>query len=117
MNFRFLHCILFIIFYIFLGFIKLRSKNPSDPPLIYPNYFKEDIDIKTLIEGVKIAVALSETPAFQVYGSRLLEFPDCVHIPKHTDPYWECMIRLYSVTIYHPIGEYIIYLFMITGIK
>ncbi|XP_074030238.1 glucose dehydrogenase [FAD, quinone] isoform X1 [Leptinotarsa decemlineata] len=86
------------------GFIKLRSKKPFDPPLIYPNYFIDDIDMKTLIEGVKIGVALSKTPAFRSYGSRLLEFPDCAHIQKYTDPYWECMIRLYSVTIYHPIG-------------
>nr|CAI5848980.1 unnamed protein product [Callosobruchus analis] len=86
------------------GFIKLRSKNPFDPPLIYPNYFAEDQDMRTLIEGVKIAVALSQTPAFQSYGSKLLEFPDCAHIEKFSDPYWECMIRLYSCTIYHPIG-------------
>nr|CAH7761529.1 unnamed protein product [Callosobruchus chinensis] len=71
------------------GFIKLRSKNPFDPPLIYPNYFAEDQDMRTLIEGVKIAVALSQTPAFQSYGSRLLEFPDCAHIEKFSDPYWE----------------------------
>lgn len=86
------------------GFIKLRSKNPFDAPLIYPNYFMDDFDMKTLIEGVKIGVALSQTPAFQSYGSRLHKFPDCNHIPEYTDPYWECMIRLYSVTIYHPVG-------------
>ncbi|KAJ8931349.1 hypothetical protein NQ314_015758 [Rhamnusium bicolor] len=86
------------------GFITLRSKRPFDHPLIYPNYFKDDFDMKTLIEGVKIGVALSKTPAFQAYGSRLNEFPDCAHITKYTDPYWECMIRLYTVTIYHPVG-------------
>ncbi|KAJ8917316.1 hypothetical protein NQ315_002334 [Exocentrus adspersus] len=86
------------------GVIKLRSKRPFDPPLIYPNYFQDDFDMKTLIEGVKIGVALSQTPSFQSYGSRLHEFPDCAQFPKYTDPYWECMIRLYSVTIYHPVG-------------
>ncbi|KAG5872411.1 hypothetical protein JTB14_012525 [Gonioctena quinquepunctata] len=86
------------------GFIKLRSNKPSDSPLIYPNYFMDDFDMKTLIEGVKIGVALSKTPAFQAYDSKLHEFPDCAHITKYTDPYWECMIRLYSSTIYHPVG-------------
>ncbi|KAF2897781.1 hypothetical protein ILUMI_08392, partial [Ignelater luminosus] len=86
------------------GFIKLRSKNPLDYPLIYPNYFQDDFDMKTLIEGVKIGVALSKTPEFKKYGSELHKFPDCDHIPAYTDPYWECMIRLYSVTIYHPVG-------------
>ncbi|XP_012232576.1 glucose dehydrogenase [FAD, quinone]-like [Linepithema humile] len=88
------------------GMIKLRSKDPFDHPLIYPNYFKEPEDIATLVEGVKIAVALSRTKAFKRFGSELnsQQFPGCKHIPMYTDPYWECMIRYYSVTIYHPVG-------------
>lgn len=86
------------------GFIKLRSRNPFDPPLIYPNYFKDDFDMRTLIEGVKIGVSLSKTPAFKHYKSKFLPFPDCNHIPIHTDLYYECMIRHYSATIYHPVG-------------
>ncbi|KAJ8985248.1 hypothetical protein NQ317_018278 [Molorchus minor] len=86
------------------GYITLRSKKPFDPPLIYPNYFMDDFDMKTLIEGVKIGVALSHTPAFQSYGSKLHRFPDCDHFTLYSDPYWECMIRLYTVTIYHPVG-------------
>lgn len=86
------------------GFIKLRSRNPLDYPLIHPNYFQDDFDMKTLIEGVKIGVALSKTPAFKKYGSDFHKWPDCKHIPEFSDAYWECMIRLYSVTIYHPVG-------------
>jgi len=75
--------------------IKLRSKDPFDYPVIYPNYFKEPEDIATLVEGVKIAVALSKTAAFKRFGSKLNShlFPGCKHIPLYSDPYWECMIR------------------------
>lgn len=88
------------------GFIKLRSKNPFEHPLIYPNYFKEPEDIATLVEGVKISIALSKTAAFKRFGSEMnpRKFPGCAHIPMYTDPYWECMIREYSATIYHPVG-------------
>lgn len=88
------------------GVIKLRSKNPFEYPLIYANYFKEPEDIATLVEGVKISVALSRTDAFRRFGSELnsQQFPGCEHIPVYTDAYWECMIRYYSVTIYHPVG-------------
>ncbi len=88
------------------GVIKLRSKNPLEYPLIYPNYFSDPADMLTLIEGVKIVVAMSRTKAFQKYGSQLhtIPFPGCVNIPRYTDAYWECMIRYYSVTIYHPVG-------------
>lgn len=88
------------------GLIRLRSKSPFDPPLIYPNYFKEPEDMATLVEGVKIGVALSRTASFKKYGSELnpTPFPGCKHIPLYTDLYWECMIRHYSATIYHPVG-------------
>lgn len=88
------------------GIIRLRSKSPFDHPMIFPNYFKEPEDIAVLVEGVKIAVALSRTASFRKYGSELnpTPFPGCKHIPLYTDPYWECMIRHYSATIYHPVG-------------
>lgn len=88
------------------GIIKLRSKNPFDYPLIFPNYFFDDFDMKTLVEGVKIVLAMSRTKSFQKFGSRLhnIPFPGCVKVPLYTDAYWECMIRHYSVTIYHPVG-------------
>lgn len=47
------------------GIIKLRSKNPYDYPLIYPNYLTDPLDINTLIEGAKIGMALSRTKAMQ----------------------------------------------------
>ncbi|XP_065205514.1 glucose dehydrogenase [FAD, quinone]-like [Planococcus citri] len=88
------------------GVIKLRSKNPLEYPLIYPNYFTDPLDMLTLIEGVKMVVTMSRTQAFQKYGSQIhsIPFPGCANIPRFTDQYWECMIRHYSVTIYHPVG-------------
>lgn len=86
------------------GIIKLRSKKPFDYPLIYPNYFMDDFDMRTLIEGVKIAVELSQTPAFQYYKSTLRKFPDCNNFEDFSDEFYECMIRLYSATVYHPSG-------------
>lgn len=49
------------------GVIKLRSKNPFDYPLIYPNYFLDPQDIKVLVEGVKIGIAISNTKSFRRY--------------------------------------------------
>ncbi|KAG8222605.1 hypothetical protein J437_LFUL002598, partial [Ladona fulva] len=88
------------------GEILLRSKNPYDYPLIYPNYFSDPFDLATLVEGVKIVIALSQTKAFRRYGSKMhtVPFPGCRHIEMYTDEYWACMIKHYSVTIYHPIG-------------
>lgn len=88
------------------GFIQLRSANPYDYPYIYPNYLTDEMDVKTLIEGIKIVVALSRTMAFQRLGTVLNKhvFPACVSVKRYTDAYWECMIRQYTCTIYHPVG-------------
>lgn len=89
-----------------VGSIKLRSKNPFDYPFIYPNYFDKEEDIKTLVEGTKIAIALSRTKSFQRFGAKLsnYRFPECKQFSIYSDDHWECMIRYYSATIYHPVG-------------
>jgi choline dehydrogenase-like flavoprotein len=33
------------------GFVRLRSRNPHDHPLIDPNYLADPLDVKMLIEG------------------------------------------------------------------
>jgi choline dehydrogenase-like flavoprotein len=35
------------------GRVKLRSKDPFHPPLLYANYFDDDYDLQILVEGVK----------------------------------------------------------------
>ncbi|KAI4454883.1 glucose-methanol-choline gmc oxidoreductase [Holotrichia oblita] len=86
------------------GVVKLQSNNPYDYPLIYANYFDKEKDMKVLIEGAKIAVAWGYTKPFQELGSRFHGFPRCEPYGIHTDAYYECMNRHYSLTIYHPVG-------------
>lgn len=88
------------------GRIKLKSADAFDKPLIYANYFADAHDMKVMIEGMKIGLALSQTDAFQKFGSRFYDkpFPGCEHIPLWTDPYWDCFLRHYSTTLYHQAG-------------
>ncbi|KAF6198722.1 hypothetical protein GE061_006744 [Apolygus lucorum] len=89
-----------------VGFLKLRSSKPSDHPLIYPNYLTHPDDIKVLVEGVKIAVSLCQTRALKDLDCKLYDspYPKCgIHV-LHSDEYWECMIRHFTQTIYHPVG-------------
>lgn len=88
------------------GWVRLRSKNPFDYPAINANYFEDPFDIKTLVEGAKIAIRISEANVFKQFGSRLhrIPFPNCKHLKFASDAYWECHIRTISMTIYHPVG-------------
>nr|NVI72541.1 putative glucose dehydrogenase [Cucujiformia] len=85
------------------GWVRLSSRNPFDAPIINANYFDDPFDIKTLVEGAKFAVKISETQAFKRFGSRLhpIPFPNCREFKFASDEYWECHIRTISMTIYH----------------
>ncbi|KPJ15965.1 Glucose dehydrogenase [acceptor] [Papilio machaon] len=85
------------------GFIKLRSKNPLEYPIMFHNYLTHPDDVGVLREGVKAAVAVGETKAMKRLGARFNNkpVPNCKHLPLYTDEYWDCMIRQYTMTIYH----------------
>jgi len=88
------------------GYLRLKSANPFDKPLIYANYFADERDLQVMIEGLKFGLALSKTEAFQRLGSQFYDkpFPGCEHLPLWTDEYWGCCLRHYSTTLYHQAG-------------
>lgn len=85
------------------GYIRLKSKNPLDYPLLYHNYLTHPEDVAVLREGVKAAIAFGETSSMRRFGSRFHNkpLPNCKHIPLFTDEYWNCAVRQYTMTIYH----------------
>ena len=38
------------------GFVRLRSSNPEDSPIIEPNYLADPSDIKMLVEGINCSL-------------------------------------------------------------
>lgn len=88
------------------GWVRLRSRNPFHYPIVNANYFDDPFDIKTLVEGAKLAYTISEAQAFKQFGSRphRIKFPNCKHLQFGSDAYLECHIRTISMTIYHPVG-------------
>jgi choline dehydrogenase-like flavoprotein len=57
------------------GYITLRSTDPHDAPKIFANYLDEERDIKALVEGIKFAIKLAESPALKAYGMKLDDTP------------------------------------------
>jgi choline dehydrogenase-like flavoprotein len=88
------------------GFVRLRSTNPYDHPLIDPKYFSHPQDIHTMVEGMKLSIAIGLTPPLKAYGSKLFhyKFPGCEPYPFVSDEYLACVARTYTATIYHPSG-------------
>ncbi len=82
------------------GTITLASTNPLAPPLIQPNYFADEADMRVLVEGVKIARRLGESEAFA-------SFRDIETHPgpqAQTDEEIAEYIREHVETLYHPVG-------------
>ncbi|XP_050520622.1 glucose dehydrogenase [FAD, quinone] [Daktulosphaira vitifoliae] len=88
------------------GWVRLKSKNPMTYPIIEPNYFAYPEDVEVLIEGIRIAFNVSNTAAFRKFNSRPLmtPMPGCTKFELFSDEYWECALRHFTFTIYHPAG-------------
>ncbi|HEX6183881.1 MAG TPA: choline dehydrogenase [Pyrinomonadaceae bacterium] len=80
------------------GHITLRSADPFDPPSIQPCYLEAEADLRTLVEGVKVARELAHTKALGGYrGAAVCE-------KLGTDEEIAEHVRDAAETIYHPTG-------------
>jgi choline dehydrogenase len=82
------------------GSISLRSTNPLDAPAIRANYLSTDADLRTMIEGVRLARRLAHAKAFEPFrGEELHPGPQV----KSDDDIVE-FLRNELETLYHPVG-------------
>ncbi|KAJ9594659.1 hypothetical protein L9F63_027356 [Diploptera punctata] len=88
------------------GVIKLRSKDPKDPPVIDPRYLSDPRDVQTLIEGIKQIVNIARAKALSRFEVEMSEVkvPGCEAETFGSDEYWSCAVRRVATTIYHPVG-------------
>ncbi|CAH0546469.1 unnamed protein product [Brassicogethes aeneus] len=90
------------------GFLKLRSKNPLDRPLLYGNFYtdQENADLKTMIAAVRYIQQLTQTEAFRALDAtpNTIPVPNCEVYEFDSDSYWECALRTFSVTVHHQIS-------------
>lgn len=63
--------------------------------------------MKTLIEGIKFAIRLSETKALKRYGVKMDKKPvkGCESIKFGCDAYWECAVRMQTAPENHQAGS------------
>ena len=81
------------------GYVALRSANPTDAPLIQPNFLSEEDDLKTLLAGTKKAIELMEAQAFAPFRKEIIAPPD-----RNSDEALILHIKKTLETVYHPVG-------------
>jgi len=89
-----------------VGYIKLRSSNPYDPPIIDPKYLTHPDDILGVVDAMKISIAVGLTPPYRKMNAKLFTtvYPGCEIYKMWSDEYLACVARTYTATIYHPVG-------------
>ena len=82
-----------------LGTVTLSSSDPLDPPLIDPNFLSKDEDMKKMIQGYKIMLAILNEEPLSKYTRNPID-----KISDQSDKEIEKAIRNRSDTVYHPVG-------------
>ena len=82
------------------GEIKILSSDPKQYPSIQPNYLSTDLDLKTAVNGLKVARKITSAPSMEPYI--LDEYVPGYQYQSETE--LEEAVRKYSQTIYHPVG-------------
>ncbi|XP_059159190.1 alcohol dehydrogenase [acceptor]-like [Physella acuta] len=89
------------------GKITLRSSDPFDYPIIVPNYLDKQEDVDLLIRGVHECEQIVNSETMKSLGAEFTEKDPASPCKQHrfkSNEYWECVLRLRPLTIYHPVG-------------
>jgi choline dehydrogenase len=82
------------------GWLSLRSKDPTAPPCIQPNYLTQETDWPALIEGFKLARQIIAAKAFNPYrGEEVIP-----SLNVQSDREIRDFMRATVETLYHPVG-------------
>ncbi|XP_005175402.3 glucose dehydrogenase [FAD, quinone] [Musca domestica] len=85
------------------GKIQLKSSQPEDPLLIYPNYLQRREDVDGLMAGIEYLQRLAKTSIFKSKKAKLMRIPieECL---GDAENFWPCYISYYSSTSSHLVG-------------
>lgn len=89
------------------GAIYLQSTDPFDTPLIQSNYLQHDKDVDVLMQGIRIAHRIVDTPAMKAIRAVPTEnfaYTPCKQFGFNSSEFWRCQIESRPVSIYHPAG-------------
>jgi choline dehydrogenase len=82
------------------GWVRIRSADPFEPPVIQPNYLTEEGDRRVLLEGMKLARRLLATKPLEPYYA----YEDFPGPDVKTDDELLAAAKQRGTTTFHPMG-------------
>jgi choline dehydrogenase len=83
-----------------IGYVRARSPNPFEKPIIQPNYLSNEIDQHAIVNGIKLGRRLFRTEALSPYFEREISPGDDVVSDKQLLEYAYAR----GTTAFHPMG-------------
>jgi choline dehydrogenase len=81
------------------GALALRSADPGQAPFIAHNYYTEDSDMQTMLEGLRVVSEICAQPALAPYARRMYDEP-----ASQSEADRRAYVRRQSYTTFHPVG-------------
>ncbi|XP_037968231.2 glucose dehydrogenase [FAD, quinone]-like isoform X1 [Plutella xylostella] len=88
------------------GEILLRSNNPKDKVRIHANYYHDNRDIVTMINAMKLAEKIAETPSLKDLNATVinLSLKGCMNYQFKSKKYYQCIAQHITTSCSHPVG-------------
>lgn len=88
------------------GRIMLASNNYKVKPMLFPNYYAVEDDMRVMVAGARLAINVTRQKALTDLGVELYHVPleGCKEHQDGSDEYFACMARHFTFTIYHLSG-------------
>ena len=84
------------------GYIRLRSADPADKPVIQPNYLSAQEDLSVAVNSIRVARAIVAQPALQRFHP--VEYLPGDHVRSDDDAALSEAAGNIGTTIFHPVG-------------
>lgn len=86
------------------GRVKLRSKNPSAPPLIYSGTFTDTSDLTAFPDALNVAWSMANTTYFRMKNARVIELGVDVCTDSNDLEKVKCEARAMATSAWHAAG-------------
>ncbi|XP_073948324.1 glucose dehydrogenase [FAD, quinone]-like isoform X2 [Choristoneura fumiferana] len=88
------------------GYLGLRSADPTEPPVMQPNYFYDEHELDVLVDAAWIAHRLANTTIMrEKYGMEPVIMEDCKDFDQiPSDEYFRCLAKRHTAPENHQVG-------------